>query len=34
MKGKMKLEMDLVNFNAGSIDVGSPSHFVAIGWIC
>lgn len=31
MEGKMKLGMDVVIFNATSIDVGSRSHFVAIG---
>jgi transposase len=31
MERKMKLGMDVVNFNAAGIDVGSRSHFVAIG---
>ncbi|MGB5435398.1 MAG: IS110 family transposase [Maribacter sp.] len=31
MERKMKLGMDVVNFNAGGIDVGSRSHFVAVG---
>lgn len=31
MERKMKLGMDVVNFNASGIDVGSRSHFVAIG---
>ena len=31
MERKMKLGMDVVNFNAAGIDVGSRSHYVAIG---
>jgi len=31
MEGKMKLGMDVVNFNAAGIDVGSRSHYAAIG---
>ncbi|WP_271425243.1 IS110 family transposase [Aequorivita sinensis] len=31
MERKMKLGMDVVNFNASGIDVGSRSHYVAIG---
>jgi transposase len=31
MGRKMKLGMDVVNFNAAGIDVGSRSHYVAIG---
>lgn len=27
----MKLGMDVVNFNAAGIDVGSRSHYVAVG---
>ena len=31
MERKMKIGMDVVNFNASGIDVGSRSHYVAIG---
>jgi transposase len=31
MERKMKLGMDVVNFNAAGIDIGSRSHYVAIG---
>ena len=31
MARKKKIEMDIVNPNAGGIDVGSRSHFVAVG---
>jgi len=31
MKRKKKIEMDIINYNAAGIDVGSRSHYVAVG---
>ncbi len=31
MARKKKIEMEIVNFNAAGIDIGSRSHFVAVG---
>ena len=31
MERKKKMEMDIINLNAAGIDIGSRSHFVAVG---
>jgi len=31
MKNKRKMEMDIINVNSAGIDIGSKSHFVAVG---
>ena len=31
MTKRKNLEMEIINSNAGGIDVGSKSHFVAVG---
>ena len=28
---RKKMEMDIINYNAAGIDIGSRSHFVAVG---
>ena len=31
MKKRKKMEMDIINSNAAGIDIGSKSHYVAVG---